>query len=251
MKKNDERRKIVVLGATSAIAMATMRWYAARGAQFYLVARDEQKLIQVAADLQVRGASAVHTCVMDLDETSQHVAMLQEAQAKLGDFEIALLAYGVLGEQAEAEKNYAAAEQVLRTNLLSAVSLLTWLGNYFATRKCGTIVGISSVAGDRGRKSNYVYGTTKAGLSTFLQGMRNRLQADGVTVITVKPGFVATPMTAHLGGGILFATPERIGRGIARAIEGRKDVVYLPGYWRMIMATVRAIPEKIFKRLNL
>lgn len=249
MSKNVPK-KMLVLGATSAIGIATMRIFAARGTTFYLVARNEEKLTLVAADLQVRGASAVHTCVIDLDETQRHTAMLHDAGEKLQGIDVALIAHGVLGDQADAERDYQVAAQVVQTNLLSAISLITWLANYFAERKSGTIAVVSSVAGDRGRKANYVYGTTKAALSTFLQGVRNRVDRLGVNVITIKPGFVATPMTAHLPGGILFATPERVARGIVRAIDGRKDVVYLPGYWRWIMAAVRAVPERVFKRLN-
>jgi len=241
---------MLVLGATSAIAFTTMRIYAVSGTAFYLVARNEEKLTTVAADLQVRGASAVHTWVMDLDKTEQHAAMLQDADKKLQGIDIALIAHGVLGDQAAAERDYEIAAKVIQTNLVSAISLITWLAIYFAERKSGTIAAISSVAGDRGRKANYVYGTTKAALSTFLQGVRNRVDRLGVNVITIKPGFVATPMTAHLQGGILFATPERVARGIAKAIEGRKDVVYVPRYWRWIMAAVRAVPERLFKRLN-
>lgn len=244
------QKKILVLGATSAIAMATMRLYATQGAKFYLVARNEEKLILVAADLQVRGAAEVHSCVLDLDDTAHHVAMLQDAHEKLQGIEVALIAHGVLGDQAAAQRDYAVAEEMIRTNLLSAISLITWLANYFEARKSGTIAAISSVAGDRGRKMNYVYGMTKAGLSTFLQGVRNRLDREGVNVITIKPGFVMTPMTAHLDGGTLFATPEKIASGIVHAIEHRKDVVYLPGFWRVIMAGVRSVPESLFKRLN-
>lgn len=250
MSKNPEPVKMIVLGATSSIAMATMRLYAKRGAHLYLVARSEEKLSLVAADVQVRGAAAVHTCVVDLDKTEYHPAFLQDAHEKLQGIDVALIAYGVLGDQAAAEQDYRVAEQVMRTNFLSAVSLVTWLANYFASRKSGTIAAISSVAGDRGRKTNYVYGTSKAALSVFLQGVRNRVDRLGVNVITIKPGFVATPMTAHLPGGILFATPEKIASGIARAIDRRRDVVYLPGFWRWIMAVLRAVPESVFKRLN-
>jgi decaprenylphospho-beta-D-erythro-pentofuranosid-2-ulose 2-reductase len=242
--------KIVVLGATSAIALAVSRMFASRGASFYLVARNEEKLSTVASDLQVRGATQVHTCVMDLDDTAHHAAMLQEADRLLQGIHIALVAHGVLGDQASAERDYPLTEQVFRTNLLSPVSLVTWLANYFTERKRGTIVVISSVAGDRGRKMNYVYGATKSGISAFLQGVRNRVDRLGVNVITIKAGFVATPMTAHLPGGILFATPERVARDIVKAIDRRRDVVYVPGYWRLIMWVVRGIPERIFKRLN-
>lgn len=242
--------KMLVLGATSAIAMATARIYAERGSALYLVARNEEKLAVVAADLQVRGASAVHTCVMDLDETEHHAAMLAEAAEKLQGIDIALVAHGVLGDQAAAEAEYGVAERVLRTNLLGPISLITWLANYFVEQKRGTLAVISSVAGDRGRKLNYVYGTSKAGLSTFLQGVRNRVDRLGIKVITIKPGFVATPMTVHLQGGILFATPETVGRGIAKAIDHRRDVVYVPGYWRLIMGLIKLVPETVFKRLN-
>lgn len=242
--------KILALGATSAIGMATLRIYAERGAALYLVGRNAEKLAVVAGDLQVRGASAVETCVMDLDDTARHDAMLREAAQKLQGIDVALLAHGVLGDQAAAEAEYAVAEKVLRTNLLGPISLITWLANYFVEQKRGTLAVISSVAGDRGRKLNYVYGTSKAGLSAFLQGVRNRVDRLGVKVITIKPGFVATPMTAHLKGGILFATPEKVGRGIAKAIDKGRDVVYVPGYWRVIMGVIRLVPERIFKRLN-
>jgi decaprenylphospho-beta-D-erythro-pentofuranosid-2-ulose 2-reductase len=243
-------KNILVLGATSSIAIATMRWYAARGAKFYLVARNKEKLRVVAADLQVRGAAEVHTCVLDLDNTDRHALMLEDADSKLQGIGIALIAHGVLGDQAEAEQDYRAAERVLRTNVLSSISLITWLANYFVAKQSGTIAAISSVAGDRGRKSNYVYGTSKAALTTFLQGVRNRVDREGVNVLTIKPGFVATPMTAHLPQGILFATPEKVAQGIARAIEQHKDVVYIPKFWRVIMAVIRVLPESVFKGLN-
>jgi short-subunit dehydrogenase len=245
------QRPMLVLGATSAIAIATMRIYAARGAKFYLVARNPEKLAVVAADLKVRGAAEVFSCAHDLDDAEYHPTLLQDAHEKLQGIGVALVAHGVLGDQYAAERDYRTAEQVLHTDLLSPISLITWLANYFSARGSGTIVAISSVAGDRGRKTNYVYGTAKAGLTTFLQGVRNRIDREGVNVITVKPGFVATPMTAHLERGILFADPGAVADGIARAIDGHKDVVYVPGYWRAIMTLARMVPEGIFKRLNI
>lgn len=244
------QRPMLVLGATSAIAMATMRIYAVRGAKFYLVARNAEKLAVVAADLRVRGAAEVYACAQDLDDTDRHAAILQDAHEKLQGIGVAFIAHGVLGDQQEAEQEYRVAEKILHTDLLSPVSLITWLANYFARRGSGTIVALSSVAGDRGRKTNYVYGTAKAGLSTFLQGVRNRVDREGVNVITVKPGFVATPMTAHLQAGILFANPGAVATRIARAIDRHKDVVYVPGFWRAIMTIVRMVPESIFKRLD-
>ena len=242
---------VLALGATSAIAEATLRLLAERGARFYLVARNPDKLYAMAADLHTRGASGVATHAMDLDDTAAHPAMLAAAAQSLGTIELALLAHGVLGDQENAQASYAEAEAILRTNFLSAVSLLTWLANYFETMKGGTLAVISSVAGDRGRKSNYVYGASKGALSFFVDGVRNRIDRAGVQVLTIKPGFVATPMTAHLAQGPLFAKPAQVAQGIVRAIEKRRDVVYLPAFWRGIMLVVRMIPRRIFKKMNM
>ncbi len=250
MKGKAFPKAVLALGATSAIGEATLRLLAERGARFYLVARNQEKLHAVAADLHTRGASGVAMHVMDLDDTAAHAAMLAAAAQSLGTIELALLAHGVLGKQDETEASYAAAEAVVRTNFLSPVSLITWLANYFESTKQGTLAVISSVAGDRGRKSNYVYGASKGALNVFLEGVRARLDRVGVQVLTIKPGFVATPMTAHLPQGPLFAKPSQVARGIVKAIEKRRDVVYLPGFWRVIMLIIRLIPGRIFKKLN-
>ena len=243
-------KTVLALGATSAIGEATLRLLAERGARFYLVARNQEKLNAVAADLQTRGATGVATHVMDLDDTAAHAAMLAAAAQSLGTIDLALLAHGVLGTQEDTEASYAAAEAVLRTNFLSPVSLITWLANYFESTRQGTLAVISSVAGDRGRRSNYVYGASKGALNVFLEGVRARLDRVGVQVLTIKPGFVATPMTAHLPQGPLFAKPSQVAQGIVKAIEKRRDVVYLPGFWRVIMLIIRVIPGRIFKKLN-
>ena len=209
MSKVEGPLNILVLGATSAIAQATTRIYAARHASFYLVARNPEKLSAIAADAQVRGASKVHTQAFDLDDIGRHPALLAEVRQQFAHIDIALLAHGVLGDQAEAERDFAVTEAILRTNFLSVVSLATHLANEFERQKKGTIAVISSVAGDRGRKSNYVYGTSKAALTVFLQGLRNRLDRQGVQVLTIKPGFVATPMTAHLKQGPALRQPAQ------------------------------------------
>jgi short-subunit dehydrogenase len=242
---------VLILGATSAIALATARELVRKKARFFLVARNEQKLLAVAGDLKTRGAVSVAVKVMDLDDTAAHVAMLEAAAEALGRIDLALIAHGVLGEQEQAEKDYFAAEAILRTNLLSAVSLCTWLGNYFEAQRGGALAVISSVAGDRGRKSNYIYGTSKGALNIFLDGLRNRIDRHGVQVLTIRPGFVATPMTAHLKKTALFAEPGAIAKGILKAIKKRRDVVYLPPVWGLIMFVVRNIPQRIFKKLNL
>jgi short-subunit dehydrogenase len=220
------------------------------GARFFLVARNAEKLNAVAADLRTRGATNVATHVMDLDNTAAHATMLAAAAENLGTIELALLAHGILGDQQQAEASYPVAEAILGTNFMAPVSLITWLANYFESTHQGTLAVISSVAGDRGRRSNYVYGASKGALNIFLDGVRNRIDREGVHVLTIKPGFVATPMTAHLPQGPLFAQPSKVASGIFRAIEKRKDVVYVPGFWALIMLIIRMIPRRIFKKLN-
>jgi decaprenylphospho-beta-D-erythro-pentofuranosid-2-ulose 2-reductase len=243
--------RIVALGATSAIAEATLRLFAERGARFFLVARNVDRLNAVAADLRTRGAASVATFVMDLDDTAAHPAMLAAAAENLGTIEMALLAHGILGDQHQAEASYPAAEAILGTNFMAPVSMITWLANYFEASRQGTLAVISSVAGERGRKSNYVYGASKGALNVFLDGLRNRIDRSGVQVLTIKPGFVATPMTAHLTPGPLFAHPSAVARDIFKAIQTRKDVVYVPAFWALIMFVIRAVPGRIFKKLNL
>ncbi|HUZ04541.1 MAG TPA: SDR family oxidoreductase [Acidobacteriaceae bacterium] len=242
---------VLVLGATSAIAQAWMRLRAPHGAEFFLVARNAVRLETVAEDLRTRGATAVHTETLDLDQTEVHPALLERAAQTLGRIDCALIAHGVLGDQTQAEQDFDVAAAILHTNFISVVSLGTWLATYLEAQRHGTMAVISSVAGDRGRKSNYIYGSSKAGLNVFLDGVRNRVDRHGVQILTIRPGFVATPMTAHLPQGPLFASPERVGRDIQRAIEKRRDIVYVPWFWTGIMCLIRAIPEWKFKRMDL
>jgi decaprenylphospho-beta-D-erythro-pentofuranosid-2-ulose 2-reductase len=244
-------RRVLALGATSAIAEATLRILAESRASFFLVGRNGRNLEAVRADLLTRGAGAVTAHVADLNDTGAHPAMLERAVAALGGIDLALLAHGVLGDQAEAQRNYAAAEGILRTNFLSAVSLAGWLANYFEEQRGGTLAVISSVAGDRGRKSNYVYGASKGGLNIVMDGLRHRLHGTGVQVLTVKPGFVATPMTAHIPPSPLFAPPRRIAQDIVKAVQRGKSVVYTPPFWALIMFVVRNCPAWIFNRTNM
>lgn len=244
--------KVLVIGATSAIAEATARIYAGRGDRLYLVARNAEKLEAISADLQVRGASWVGSMVLDACDTDRHEGMLQAATDGLDGLDIVLVAHGTLPDQEAAEQSYSSTLQALEDNFLSVVSMLTGISNFLEQQRHGTIAVISSVAGDRGRQSNYVYGTAKGGVSVFLQGLRNRLFHSGVNVVTIKPGFVNTPMTAHLNGsGPLWASPTQIADGIVNAIDKGKNVVYLPAFWRLIMTIICAVPETIFKRLKL
>lgn len=250
-EKSSLPQTVLVLGATSAIAQAWMRLLAPQGTRFFLVARHADRLRAVAEDLRTRGASAVHTEALDLNQNEAHPILLEAAAQSLDNIDCVLIAHGVLGDQSQAEQDFAHAASILHTNFLSVVSLVTWLANYFQAQRRGTLAVISSVAGDRGRKSNYIYGSSKAGLNAFLDGVRNRLDRHGVQVLTIRPGFVSTPMTAHLPQGPLFASPERVARDILRAIQKRQDIVYTPWFWRWIMCLVRAIPEWKFKRMDL
>src|SRR5580658_1027575 len=244
-------KKILVLGATSGIAEATCRIWASQGAQLFLVARNAEKLAAVAADLKTRGAFHVETAVADLDDTDQHASLLAHAINSLTGMDIAYLAHGILGDQAEAERDFETAAQIFYTNLMAPVSLLTWLANYCVQRRSGTLAVISSVAGDRGRKSNYVYGSSKAGLSAFLGGLRNRVDREGVTVLSIKPGPVKTAMTAGMKGSEKFADVDSVAKSIVSAIDKRKDTLYVPFQWQPIMFIIRNIPERVFKKLNL
>jgi decaprenylphospho-beta-D-erythro-pentofuranosid-2-ulose 2-reductase len=244
-------KRILVLGATSGIAEACIRLWADRGDCLYLVARNADRLAVVAADAKTRGASQADSAVANLDDVAAHPEVLAHAINALGGLDVAFLALGVLGDQAEAERSAAVAGQILHTNFTAPVSLLTWLANYTAQRHAGTLAVLSSVAGERGRKSNYVYGSSKAGLTAFVDGLRNRIDRDGVRVMTIKPGPVKTAMTEGMKGSGKFADVEAVAATLVKAIDKGADVVYVPGQWRIIMAVIRMIPESVFKKLNL
>jgi decaprenylphospho-beta-D-erythro-pentofuranosid-2-ulose 2-reductase len=243
--------RVLIVGATSAIAAETARAYAARGARLYLAARHPDRLAAVAADLRVRGAAAVETALLDATDHRRCEEVVEAAWATFGGLDVALIAHGVLPDQASGQRSATEALRSIDVNFGSAVALLTPLANRFEAARSGCIAVISSVAGDRGRQSNYVYGSAKGGLDRFLQGLRNRLYQAGVAVVTLKPGFVDTPMTSHLPKNPLFASPRRVGRAIHRAIERRRNVVYIPWFWRPIMGLIAALPEAVFKRLRM
>jgi short-subunit dehydrogenase len=244
-------RKVLIVGATSAIAEATARILAERGATLYLVARNEARLAAVAADLLVRGSPRVGSEILDANDFAAHEAMLARAESFLDGFDTVLIAHGTLSDQKACQGSVELTLREINTNALSVVALLTPIAERFAQRRAGTIAVISSVAGDRGRASNYVYGSAKALVTAFLSGQRQRLSKCGVNVVTIKPGFVDTPMTAAFDKGPLWARPESIARGIVRALDRGSGTVYLPGFWRLIMLVIRAIPESLFLRLSL
>ena len=199
----------------------------------------------------MRSGAPVLGRAADLADTAAHPALVDEARAALGGLDTVLVAHGELGVQTEAQRTYDATLPLLATNFLSPVSLLTRLANDFEAQGHGCLAVITSVAGDRGRQSNYVYGAAKGALSLFLGGLRNRLAPKGVSVVDMKLGFVDTPMTAAHRKGPLWASPEQVARRIVRAIDRGEDVVYAPWFWCWIMLIIRNIPERIFKRLKL
>ena len=244
-------QKILIIGATSAIAEATAKRYATQEANFYLLARNQARLEALASDLKIRGATAVDYKIFDANDYVSHAAILEQAIKQLGNIDIVLIAHGTLSDQKKCEKSFDLTLQELNTNAISVISLLTYLANYMEEQGKGTIAVIGSVAGDRGRQSNYIYGTAKGAISIFLQGLRNRLAKSKVNVLTIKPGFVDTPMTASFKKGLLWAKPEDIAKGIELAIKKQKNIVYLPNWWMGIMLVICAIPERIFKKLTL
>lgn len=241
-------KKILVIGATSAIAEATVRIWAQRGNELFLVARNEERLNLVTKDLKVRGAPKVHSYCMDANDFDQHLPMLDIAYEALGAIDIVLIAHGTLSKQKECEQSVELTMQEIKTNALSVVALLTHLANRFERQGNGTIAVISSVAGDRGRASNYVYGSAKAMVTAFTSGLRQRLHNSNVAVVSIKPGFIDTPMTASFKKGLLWANPSNVAIEIMKAIDKRKDEVYVPAFWWAVMTVIKAIPETLFKR---
>lgn len=241
---------LVVFGGTSRIAQEVARAAARDHRKIILVGRHPSRLASVRGDLLARGAMGADTVVCDLADATQHGSMWGELDTTLTDSAAFLLAYGTLGNQHRAEADTAYALSELTTNFVSAAALLTALANRAALGHGGVVAVITSVAGDRARRSNYVYGTAKGALALFTQGLRARLHPQGVRVLSIKPGPVRTPMTRDLSGRSL-AEPSMVGRAIYRElVSGHRDVMYVPWHWRWVMAIIRMIPESIAKRLN-
>jgi len=244
-------KKVLVIGATSAIAEHCTRIWAGRGDALYLVARNEERLKTIAADLTVRGAAHTDTCCIDLNDMDSHAAILDAAEAAMGGIDTVLIAHGTLSNQKSCEQSVEETLAEINTNALSTISLLTHIANRFEAKQAGTIAVISSVAGDRGRASNYVYGSSKAMVTAFTSGLRQRLHKSNVAVVTIKPGFVDTPMTAEFKKGLLWAKPAAVAAKIVKAIDANKDEVYVPAFWWAVMAVIKAVPIRIFRNLSL
>lgn len=240
---------VLIIGATSDIGRAIAHVFARHGHDLMLTARQGDALATDAEDLRLRYRVAVtehRLDVLETDSLAPFVAGLEPLP------ELAVCVVGRLGDQAESQSDLAAADIVMRTNYNAPATLLAALANRFEARGSGVLVGIASVAGDRGRATNYVYGSAKAGFAAFLSGLRNRLTRQGVHVLTVKPGFVETKMTAGMAlPRALTAQPAEVAAAVHRACKQRRDVIYVRPVWRLIMAIIRAIPETVFKRMKI
>lgn len=244
-------KNIIIVGATSAIAQSTARLYAAKQANFFLIARNEEKLQTVKEDLKARGAGDVGSFILDINDLDGQISAISQAAETLGNIDLLLVAHGTLPDQDRCNSDTVYLLEQFHTNATSTISFLQRISPYFERQNNGSIAVITSVAGDRGRQSNYLYGAAKATISTYLSGMRNRLSKCGVQVLDIKPGFVDTPMTAEIKKGALWAQPEDIAKGIVKALSSGRDVVYLPFFWRYIMLIIKNIPEFVFKKLSL
>ncbi len=245
-------QNVLIVGATSGIAEAVARRYAQRGARLFLAARNPDKLAAVAADLRARGAPTADVFVVDAGDAAQLTAMVDAAWQAMGSVQVALVAYGSLPDAPRTESDLDYMTQEFRLNAESILVCLAALAQRFQPQGAGVIAVIGSVAGDRGRASNYLYGAAKAAVHTFASGLRARLARSGVHVLTIKPGFVATQMTAHLKlPPALTADPATVATRIQQAIDRNRDVAYVPGFWWLIMTLIRLLPEPVFKRLKL
>jgi decaprenylphospho-beta-D-erythro-pentofuranosid-2-ulose 2-reductase len=246
-------QRVLILGATSAIAHAFARRKAAEGAALVLAGRRADQLEANAADLRARGASQVDVVTADLGDMERIAETAALCRSALSAFDEVLLAYGILGDQAQAETDLTTARAMIDVNFTSAALWLLELLRERPADRPLTILVIGSVAGDRGRKSNFVYGAAKGGLERFVEGLQHANAASNARIVLIKPGFVDTPMTEGIAnkGGPLWATPDAVAGDIVKAAKSGKAVVYTPWFWWGIMTIIRNVPRVIFNRVNI
>lgn len=242
---------ILIIGATSGIAKATAYTFASNKFNLILAGRDIEEINRIASDIRIRHSIKVDTEFFDALNYQNHKQFLDQCLDKAGEIEGVIIALGYLGRQTLAQSDFNESKHILDVNFTSCISILNIVANYLEKKKRGFICALSSVAGDRGRQSNYIYGAAKGGLAVFLQGLRNRLASSNVHVTTIKPGFVDTKMTYGQEGMFLVASPNKVAEGIFSAIMKNKNEVYLPFFWSWIMLIIKSIPENIFKKLKL
>jgi short-subunit dehydrogenase len=240
----------IILGATSAMARALSRRLAERGANLVLAGRDSAELKALATDLTARGAASAEPATFDARDAASFEPILKKLELAEGEINAAVFV-GSMPSQAAVDADPGLIATVAVDNFSGPAEFLTRLAPMLEARAGGTVVGVSSVAGDRGRIGNYVYGAAKAGFATYLSGLRNRLTRAGGHVVTVKPGFVDTAMTWGVPGMFLVASPDKVARDILRAVEKKRNVIYTPGFWWAIMTIIRHIPEPLFKKLSI
>ncbi len=240
---------ILIIGAKSDIAKSVARKYAENGYDIYLAARNSSELEDFANDINLRTQKTAICLDLDILDIASHESFYNRLEEKpLGIISVA----GYLGEQDKAQVDFNESKKIIDTNYVGIVSLINIVANDFEKRKSGFIVGISSVAGDRGRKSNYIYGSAKAALTTYLSGLRNRLHEANIQVLTVKPGFVATKMTEGMDlPEKLTAQPEEVANDIFNAQQKGKNVLYSKWIWRWVMVIIKSIPEFQFKKMSI
>jgi short-subunit dehydrogenase len=242
----------LVLGASSAIARAFARVAASEGADVILAGRDRDDLDKSAADVALRSGRRATVLDFDALDYPSHETVIARAREAAGAGTLNIfIAFGTMPAQAEIDRDVKLAFRTIESNYTGAVSILQAAAPVLEAQKRGAVVVLSSVAGDRGRIKNYVYGSAKAGLTAYLQGLRARLFRSGVGVTTVKPGFVDTAMTFGLPGMFLVASPESVARACLAAARRGKEEIYFPFFWWGIMMIIRNIPERIFKRLSI
>ncbi len=241
----------LILGATSPIARQLAQRYAEANTPVFLAARDADEAAQIAADLRIRHRVTAASGAFDATDFEAHAAFVEAVEDAVGPLTVAVVAFGEMGDQEASEHDFAAARRVIETNFTGAASVCEAVAARMVERGAGSIVGFASVAGDRGRKSNYFYGSAKGAFALYLQGLRNRLHESGVGVLTAKLGFVDTRMTFGMQTGIPIASPEAVSRALFDAQRRGIDTLYYPRFWRGIMGVVGAIPERLFKRMSL
>ncbi len=245
---------VAIFGATSGIARALCHVMSQRGCRLLLAGRDQEQLMAFATDLHIRYQRDVLVETFDALAFADHAEFFARCVQRFnGNLTGVVVCYGYMTEQTKTQEDFAEARRTIDVNFTAVVSLLNLAAQYFEQRQAGYIAVISSVAGDRGRRSNYTYGAAKAGLSAYLQGLRHRLHQAGVSVLTVKPGFVDTAMTQGMlnPNSPIVASPEKVAGDIDRAIRKQKNVIYTPWFWRGIMTIICALPDRLFNRLSL
>ncbi|MSQ32321.1 MAG: SDR family oxidoreductase [Dehalococcoidia bacterium] len=246
-----QNKPVLILGATSTIARYSAMSLAKHGHPLYLASRNTEEQKRIAADITIRYGVSVRQGVFDADNIASHAQLIKNVISEMGGLWGVVYAVGYMGKTSPGKgQSIEDAASVIARNLTGAVSVIEAAAAHIESQNSGFIIAISSVAGDRGRRKNYIYGSAKAGLATYIEGLRHRMSGKAVRIVCIKPGLVDTPMTYGMRKGLLMASPAAVGERIAKATEHGHNTIYVPFFWRYIMLIIRVMPEFIFKRLN-